>query len=105
MKMLQENLENAIRKMLSVIKPTEVSFVDFDLTPIDEDEYYMSVKYVVPDDSPILKVKTSPRVYDDLRMKWNEEMKKNLKNFFNAKVIITSTGLSSESWYKQQLNR
>jgi hypothetical protein len=38
-------------------------------------------------------------------MKWNEEMKKNLKNFFNAKVIITSTGLSSESWYKQQLNR
>jgi hypothetical protein len=105
MKMSQENLENAIRKMLSVIKPTEASFVDFDLTPIDEDEYYMSVKYVVPDDSPILKVKTSPRVYDDLRMKWNEEMKKNLKNFFNAKVIITSTGLSSESWYKQQLNR
>jgi len=103
--MSQENLENAIRKMLSVIKPKEVSFVDFDLTPIDEDEYYMSVKYVVPDDSPILKVKTSPRVYDDLRMKWNEEMKKNLKNFFNAKVIITSTGLSSESWYKQQLNR
>ena len=105
MKMSQENLENAIRKMLSVIKPTEVSFVDFDLTPIDKDEYYMSISYIVPDDSPILKVKTSPRVYDDLRMKWNEEMKKNLKNFFNAKVIITSTGLSSESWYKQQLNR
>ena len=105
MKMSQENLETAIRKMLSVIKPTEVSFVDFDLTPIDKDEYYMSVKYVVPDDSPILKVKTSPRVYDDLRMKWNEEMKKNLKHFFNVKVIITSTGLNSESWYKQQLNR
>jgi hypothetical protein len=105
MKMSQENLENAIRKMLSVIKPTEVSFVDFDLTPIDKDEYYMSISYVVPDDSPILKVKTSPRVYDDLRMRWNEEMKKNLKHFFNVKVIITSTGLNSESWYKQQLNR
>jgi hypothetical protein len=105
MKISQENLENSIRKMLSVLKPTEVSFVDFDLTPIDKDEYYMSISYIVPDDSPILKVKTSPRVYDDLRMKWNEEMKKNLKNFFNAKVIITSTGLSSESWYKQQLNR
>jgi hypothetical protein len=38
-------------------------------------------------------------------MEWNEEVKKNLKNFFNAKVVITSTGLSSESWYKQQLNR
>jgi hypothetical protein len=105
MKMSQENLENAIRKMLSVIKPTETSFVDFDLTPIDKDEYYMSISYVVPDDSPILKVKTSPRVYDDLRMRWNEEMKKNLKHFFNVKVIITSTGLNSESWYKQQLNR
>jgi hypothetical protein len=65
----------------------------------------MSISYVVPDDSPILKVKTSPRVYDDLRMRWNEEMKKNLKHFFNVKVIITSTGLNSESWYKQQLNR
>jgi hypothetical protein len=105
MKMSQENLENAIRKMLSVIKPKEVSFVDFDLTPIDKDEYYMSVTYIIPDDSPLLKVKGNPRIYDNLRMEWNEEVKKNLKNFFNAKVVITSTGLSSESWYKQQLNR
>ena len=102
MKTSQENLETAIIKMLSVIKPTEVSFVDFDLTPIDEDEYYMSVKYVVPDDSPILKVKTSPRVYDDLRMKWNSSLSKSIKNFFDSKIMINSSGISSESFYKQK---
>ena len=101
MKMSQENLEKMITKMVSVIKPNGVSHIEFEIDPIDKNEYYMSVKYVVPNDSPYLKMDTSPRTLNHIRGEWNSSLSKSIKNFFDTEVIINSSGISSESFYKQ----
>ena len=101
MKMLQKNLEKMITKMVSVIKPNGVSHIEFEIDPIDKNEYYMSVKYVVPNDSPYLKMDTSPRTLNHIRGEWNSSLSKSIKNFFDTEVIINSSGISSESFYKQ----
>ena len=99
--MLQKNLEKMITKMVSVIKPNGVSHIEFEIDPIDKNEYYMSVKYVVPNDSPYLKMDTSPRTLNHIRGEWNSSLSKSIKNFFDTEVIINSSGISSESFYKQ----
>jgi hypothetical protein len=104
MKMSQENLEKLIAKMISVTKPNGVSFVEFDLDPISTDEYYMSIGYVVPYDSPFLKMRSSPRSFDNLRQDWNQSIKQSIKNYFNTDVIISSSAIRSETWYKQYFN-
>lgn len=101
MKTSQENLEKMITKMISVIKPNGVSHIEFEIDPIDKNEYYMSVKYVVPNDSPYLKMDTSPRTLNHIRGEWNSSLSKSIKNFFDTEVIINSSGISSESFYKQ----
>lgn len=101
MKTSQENLEKMITKMISVIKPNGVSHIEFKIDPIDKNEYYMSVKYVVPNDSPYLKMDTSPRTLNHIRGEWNSSLSKSIKNFFDTEVIINSSGISSESFYKQ----
>lgn len=101
MKMSQKNLEKMITKMVSVIKPNGVSHIEFEIDPIDKNEYYMSVKYVVPNDSPYLKMDTSPRTLNHIRGEWNSSLSKSIKNFFDTEVIINSSGISSESFYKQ----
>ena len=101
MKTSQEKLEKMINKMISVIKQYGVSLFDFELDPIDLKEFYMSVKYVVPNDSPYLKMDTSPRTLNHIRGEWNSSLSKSIKNFFDTEVIINSSGISSESFYKQ----
>lgn len=102
MEMSQEKLEKMITKMFSVIKPKGISHIEFEIDPIDSNEYYMSVEYIVPDDSPYLRMGTSPRTYDNIRSEWNLSLKKSIKNFFDTKVIIDSSSISSESFYKQK---
>lgn len=99
--MSQEELERSMNKMVSVIKPKEVLEIDFDLVAIDKNEYYMSVEYVVSDDSPYLKMSTSPRMLENIKSEWNSLLDKNIKKFFNIKVIVNSSDIRSESWYKQ----
>ena len=101
MKTPQENFEKMLTKMISVIKPNGVSHIEFEIDPIDKNEYYMSVKYVVPNDSPYLKMDTSPRTLNHIRGEWNSSLSKSIKNFFDTEVIINSSGISSESFYKQ----
>jgi hypothetical protein len=99
MEMSKEELTNAIKKLITVIKPVGVSDITFSLEEmgIRDKEYYMFVKYIVPDDSDYLK-----RGDIDLRVKWNNEMKKSIKNYFNADVMINSTSISSESYHNKQ---
>ena len=104
MKTSQENLEKMITKMVSVIKPNGVLGITFRLEPlgIRDDEYYMNINYIVPDDSPYLKRSTSTRTFDDIRNEWNSSLRQSIKNFFNTEVIINSSSISSESFYKQK---
>jgi hypothetical protein len=104
MKMSEEQLTNAIKKLTNVIKPNGVLGITFRLEPlgIRNDEYYMNITYIVPDDSPLLKMGKSPRSFNDIRMGWNNEIKTAIKNYFNTDVIINSSGISSESYYNRQ---
>jgi hypothetical protein len=99
MNMSEEELTNAINKFTSVIKLKGVLDIKFRLTPlgIREDEFYMDIKYIVPDDSIYLNTSTI-----DNRLKWNNEIRYSIKSYFNADVIINSTGISSESYYNKQ---
>ena len=99
MKLSEEKLTKLINKMINVIKPKGVTDINFRLTPlgIRDDEYYMDIKYIVPDDSPYLTLK-----YEDIRLIWNNEIKKTIKGYFDVDVIINSTGMSSESYYNKQ---
>jgi hypothetical protein len=104
MKMSEDKLTKLIKKMINVIKPNGVLDIEFRLVPlgIRDDEFYMNVTYVVPDDSPLLKMGKSPRSFNDIRMGWNNEIKKSIKNYFNTDIIINSSGVSSESYYNKQ---
>lgn len=98
MKMSEEQLTNAIKKLTSVIKPKGVTDIKFRLTPmgIRDNEFYMDIKYIVPDDSIYLSTST----IDD-RLKWNNEIRYSIKSYFNTDVLINSTGISSESYYNK----
>jgi hypothetical protein len=104
MKMSEEQLTNAIKKLTNVIKPNGVLGITFRLEPlgIRNDEYYMNITYIVPDDSPLLKMGKSPRSFNDIRMEWNYGIKNSIKNYFNTDVIINSSSISSESYYNRQ---
>jgi hypothetical protein len=99
MEMTKEQLTNAIKKLITVIKPVGVSDITFSLEKIGilDNEYYMFVRYIVPDDSKYLSTSTI-----DIRLKWNNELRKSIKNYFNADVIINSTSITSQSHYNKQ---
>jgi hypothetical protein len=101
MKMSEEQLTNAIKKLTNVIKPNGVLGITFRLEPlgIRNDEYYMNITYIVPDDSELTSLRLDS---DDIRIRWNYEIKTAIKNYFNTDVIINSSGISSESYYNKQ---
>jgi len=69
---------------------------------VTKDEYYMSVTYIVPDDSQYLR-SHNMRQSDLFRMELNDELKRNIWAYLNVRVIINSTGIRSES-YNERVN-
>jgi hypothetical protein len=97
MKMNPQQLEKMIDKMMNVIKPNGVSNIEFNLEPIDDNEYYMNVTYVVPDDSEYLRV-NDMRNSDYVRGVWNRELRTTILNYFDVKVMISSSSIRSKSY-------
>jgi len=100
MSMNQKQLEKMIGKMINIIKPNGVSGMEFNLEPIDDNEYYMNVTYVVPDGSEFLKRDNTNKT-DVYRDQWNREIKNTIKNYFNVDVIINSSSITSESYHNR----
>jgi len=102
MSMNQNQLEKLIDKMINVIKPNGVSDMGFNLKPMEtyKDEYYMMVTYVVPDGSEFLK-RDNMKKTDKYRDLWNHEIKNTIKNYFNVKVVISSSSIESESYHER----
>jgi hypothetical protein len=102
MKMNQRQLEKMIGKMINVIKPNGVSFIEFKLDPLDihGNEYYMDVEYVVPDDSEFLKINPF-EVSKPSRYYWNNQIIKTIKTYFDVNVIINNSSIISESYYNR----
>ena len=106
MGMKQETLEKLIDKMIKHVKPNGVSELIYTLKPTDDtnEEYYMGVTYIVPDDSKYLyKVSYQGRkIPINYRSKWNYEIQRTIKDYFGINVIINNSGTLSESEYKRQ---
>ena len=98
MKMSVKQLTKLIKKMIDIIKPVGVEKIDFTLEPISDNEIYMAVTYVVPDNSKFL-ILNRFGVINDNRLSWNSELKKAIKNYFGVDVIINSSGMTSLSHY------
>ena len=98
--MNQKQLEKMIGKMMNIIKPNGVSNMEFVLDPINKNEYYMEVTYIVPDGSEFLR-SNNMRTSDDYRDKWNREIKNTIKNYFDVEVIISSSSIKSESYHER----
>jgi hypothetical protein len=100
MKMSVEQLTKLIKKIVNVIKPVGVEKIYFTLEPISNNEFYMDVTYVVPDNSEFLKL--NPFAVDkNSRYFWNSELKKTIKNYFGIDVVINSSGVTSLSNYNR----
>jgi hypothetical protein len=96
-------LRKLINKMFSVIKPPQVSDIEYSLEPLpirDGDEFYMSITYIVPDDSDLLKYSNNIRS-NDIRFNWNKHIKSTIKQYFGVNVIINSTGIRSQSYHNK----
>lgn len=104
MAMSEEKLTKLINKMINVIKPNGVLDITFRLKPlgIRDDEYYMDITYIVPDDSPLLTMGKSPRSFNKIRMEWNYGIKNSIKNYFDTDVIINASSVTSESYHNIQ---
>lgn len=98
--MNQKQLEKMIGKMMNIIKPNHVSNMEFVLEPLDDNEYYMRVTYIVPDGSEFLR-RDNMRKSDSYRDQWNHEIRNTIKNYFDVKVIISSSSITSESYHER----
>jgi len=98
MSMNPKQLKMVIGKMMNVIKPNGVSNMNFHLTPINKNEYYLEVTYIVPDGSEFLG---DLKKTDYYRSGWNREIKNTIKNYFDIDVIINSSGVQSESYFNR----
>ncbi len=103
MEISEKRLFNLIDKMINITKPKGVLEIDYNLTPLGftDNEYYMNITYIVPDDSEYLR-SSDMRDSDITRISWNREIKNTIKNYFDANVIINSSGIQSETYYNKQ---
>jgi hypothetical protein len=96
-----EQVEKIAKKMFSVIKPEGVIEIDFRFYSYFKNEFYLSLNYIVPDGSEYMKISRK----EDPRNNWNRVIKKTLESYLDIRVIINNTGLTTESFYKQQKER
>ena len=103
--MNQQQLEKMIDKMMNIIKPKGVSFMEYKLDPLDihGDEYYMGIMYVVPDDSELL-LSNNRGTSELYRQRWNRAIHNTIKNYFDVDVIINISGVRSETYYQIMKN-
>ena len=101
--MSEERLTKLIKKMINVIKPNGVSDISFRLEPIPikDDEYYIYLTYIVPDDSEYL-TPSHIRGMHNIKINWNNEIKKSIKDYFNTVVFVGLSNIASESYYNSQ---
>jgi hypothetical protein len=91
-----KNYTKLIGRYLNITKPNGVSEIKFELRPTgDDDEYYMSIMYIVPSDSKYLSYAVTKNV---TRNEWNHQIIKDIKNYFGLRVIINNSGTRSEEF-------
>ena len=97
-KIPEDKLKKMIRKILDIIKPKDVLYIEFKLDEFYGDDYYISLDYVVPDKNEVFK---SLKNSDELRTEWNRTIKKSLQDILDIRVIIGSSGITSETYYNK----
>jgi hypothetical protein len=97
-----KNYTKLIERYLNISKPNGVLEIKFVIWPVgDENEYYMKIMYVVPDDSKYLKVNDKNLIPVRYRDEWNHQITKDLKDYFGLKVYINQSGTRNENFYNR----
>lgn len=99
-KLLDKKFNEVLPKFVKSILPSGVLNIDYKLERIDDNEYYMDVTFIVPDDSELLST-SNRRESDFIRLKMKEELKKNILSFFGKRMIINQVGIISQSFYER----
>jgi hypothetical protein len=87
-------------KFIKNLLPEGVIDIEYDIEKLSDDEYYMGVTLIVPDDSPLLLRKNEFLMMKE-RNELREELKRNILGFFGKRMIINSTGIRAESFHNQ----
>lgn len=103
--MSKEKIERSISKLISGIRPKDILSIDVEVYHLGLGEnfkydHYLNITYVVPDDSEFLR-RSNMRYSDFVKIKWNKEILDNIKNYLGIDIMINSSVIMSESYYKK----
>ena len=99
--MEKERLVRLIRKMLDIIKPSGVKYVDFTLNDLKEhyslndSVYQLNITYVVPDDS-VYRSDIGGNI-TRIKMEWNSQIVKTIRSYFGVPILLNDSKIKSES--------
>jgi len=80
----KENLENSLKKFLSMIRPTQIELIDFGLVEMGDNSYEMITTYVVRPEYSESKVFLS--LHNEI-WEWNHYIQNEIKSYFGINVI------------------
>lgn len=88
------NMKSLIKKIIDIQKPNGVYDVEVSVDPISDKEYYVSLVFLVSDDSEFLETYTEGIFYNDSKL---NEVKRNIvktiENYLSIKVYINQFGV------------
>ena len=96
----KEEVENAINKLMSLIKPDEVTEVAFELPHSSPDSFTMNVVFVVPDEW----IKSMDEYERPLALiHFVQHIRKQIKNYLGINIVVPkgdSRIVKESDWYK-----
>ena len=92
----KDKIASLIQKIVKFQKPSGVLDIDVSVDPISDKEYYVSLTFLVPEDSDLLK---RPRNFrdnfyrDDKLIGMKEIIRKSIEDYLSIKVYINQYGI------------
>lgn len=96
-----DKIKKVLGRLIPATKPKNVLRIDFDILLPDEPEQYkvpvwfLSITYILSEDN-FNHISDFPEIERDLVSKWNDVIKKTIKNYLNMTVIIYKTKIIKE---------
>lgn len=92
----KERIKTAIKKIVQIQKPNGVIGVEVSVDPISNEEYYVDLIFLVPEDSELLKRPRNHRdafYRDDRLFTLKHDIAKYIQDYLSIKAYINSYGV------------
>ena len=96
-----DKIKKLFGRLIPTTKPKNVLRIEFDVMLPDEPENYkvpvcfLSITYILSNEN-FIHISDFPAIERDLVSKWNDVIKKTIKNYLNITVIIYKSKISPE---------